>query len=283
MTRSTLPSLALVGLLLLGGEAASAGDTFALSGSTLWGKSATGVLALDDGLASLSLTVGDESLCLAGDLSPRGVRYVGTLSSNRGLAGGLEQGGEGERWGATLDHDGPLVRLRLTRGLTAITLEGLAHLGAQSAANEALIRTFYEAFARGDGDTMAACYAPDARFTDPVFPDLRDGAQGDMWRMLCESKPKIVFSGIHADDHYAVAHWEADYELFGNKVHNVIDARFELRDGKIVRHVDQFDFARWARQAFGPLIRIVPSGAVRHVVRGISAAQLRKFRKQRAG
>jgi len=34
----------------------------------------------------------------------------------------------------------------------------------------ALLDLFYNAFDRGDGATMAACYAPDARFADPVFP-----------------------------------------------------------------------------------------------------------------
>src|SRR6478672_11208014 len=39
--------------------------------------------------------------------------------------------------------------------------------------NADLIRRFYSAFAARDADTMAACYAPDARFSDPVFTDLR--------------------------------------------------------------------------------------------------------------
>jgi len=32
-----------------------------------------------------------------------------------------------------------------------------------------LIQRFYAAFDRRDGDAMAACYAPGARFSDPVF------------------------------------------------------------------------------------------------------------------
>ena len=37
------------------------------------------------------------------------------------------------------------------------------------------IATFYEAFQRRDGATMAACYTPDATFRDPAF-DLRGSA-----------------------------------------------------------------------------------------------------------
>lgn len=33
---------------------------------------------------------------------------------------------------------------------------------------------------------MAACYAPDVRFSDPVFGELRGAQAGDMWRMLAE-------------------------------------------------------------------------------------------------
>src|SRR5919107_5416131 len=38
----------------------------------------------------------------------------------------------------------------------------------QALANKRLIERFYEAFDHHDGEAMAACYAPDARFHDPV-------------------------------------------------------------------------------------------------------------------
>ncbi|HND34234.1 MAG TPA: nuclear transport factor 2 family protein, partial [Myxococcota bacterium] len=38
----------------------------------------------------------------------------------------------------------------------------------------------------------------------------------------------------------------------GRKVHNIIDAEFEFKDGKILRHRDTFDFWAWSRQALGP-------------------------------
>ena len=49
-----------------------------------------------------------------------------------------------------------------------------------------LLDRFYAAFARGDGAAMAACYAPDATFSDPVFTDLSGTEPGAMWRMLTE-------------------------------------------------------------------------------------------------
>ena len=50
------------------------------------------------------------------------------------------------------------------------------------------------------------------------------------------------------------AHWVATYtySATGRPVENRIDATFEFRDGRIVRHRDRFDLYRWARQALGP-------------------------------
>ena len=57
-------------------------------------------------------------------------------------------------------------------------------MSEQAAANQQLIERFYDAFSRRDGDAMAACYAPGARFSDPVFQELRGDEPGAMWRML---------------------------------------------------------------------------------------------------
>lgn len=122
--------------------------------------------------------------------------------------------------------------------------------------NEQLITDFYTAFSKRDAEAMAACYAPDVRFSDPVFQDLRGEMAGRMWRMLCARGKDLtlVFSGIQADDERGRAHWEADYTFSatGRHVHNVIDATFTFRGGKILTHTDSFDLHGWTRQALGP-------------------------------
>lgn len=79
---------------------------------------------------------------------------------------------------------------------------------------------------------------------------------GRMWRMLCARGKDLtlVFSGIQADDERGRAHWEADYTFSatGRHVHNVIDATFTFRGGKILTHTDSFDLHGWTRQALGP-------------------------------
>ena len=57
-------------------------------------------------------------------------------------------------------------------------------MSEQATANQALIERFYEAFDRHDGEAMAACYGPDARFHDPAFGELHGEEPGAMWKML---------------------------------------------------------------------------------------------------
>ncbi len=149
----------------------------------------------------------------------------------------------------------------------------------------ALVRRFYEAFARKDGDAMAECYHARVTFSDPVFPRLEGAEAGGMWRMLCKRATdlEIVASGISADGATGRAHWEARYTFgaTGRKVHNVIDATFRFEDGLIVEHRDVFDFWRWSRMAIGPagvLLGWTPilRGAVRGQARKALGAFLAK-------
>lgn len=121
--------------------------------------------------------------------------------------------------------------------------------------NAELITRFYQAFQRQEAETMAACYADDVRFSDPVFPDLKGAEAGDMWRMLTSRAQQfsLDFSNVQADDIQGSADWVATY-LFsatGRMVVNRIHATFVFRDGKIVEHKDRFDLWKWSAQALG--------------------------------
>ncbi|MEK6276737.1 MAG: nuclear transport factor 2 family protein [Actinomycetota bacterium] len=146
-----------------------------------------------------------------------------------------------------------------------------------SEVNIELIRRFYEAFDRHDGETMAACYATDAHFRDPAFGDLQGAEVGSMWRMLTSGAEELDVE-LHeheADERTGSAHWIAHYTFTqtGRKVTNDIRATFAFEGGLITDHVDEFDFGRWARQALGPMgwaITVLPPlrNAVRKRARG---------------
>ncbi len=135
-------------------------------------------------------------------------------------------------------------------------------------ANAALLESLYAALARRDAAAMAACYAPGATFSDPVF-DLRGAEIGAMWSMLCTRGRDLAveWRDVAADDATGRAAWDARYTFAatGRPVHNRIDSVFTFAGGRIATQVDAFDFHRWARMALGwkaavpgatPLLRV---------------------------
>lgn len=119
-----------------------------------------------------------------------------------------------------------------------------------------IIDDFYTAFQQKDISGMQACYSAEARFSDPVFRDLNHREVCQMWAMLVSAGKdlEIAFGDIESQGNQASAKWQATYTFSatGRKITNHITAEFELRNGKIYRHRDHFNFYRWAQQAFGP-------------------------------
>jgi ketosteroid isomerase-like protein len=121
--------------------------------------------------------------------------------------------------------------------------------------NRELIQRFYAAFDACDGGTMAAAYAHDATFQDPVFGTLTGKDVGDMWRMLTDRARdlKVELLEFDADEATGTAHWQARYEFAatGRPVINDVHGWFRFADGLIIEHVDDFSFFAWSRQALG--------------------------------
>jgi ketosteroid isomerase-like protein len=123
-------------------------------------------------------------------------------------------------------------------------------------ANKQTIERFYEAFDKHDGDTMAACYAPDASFSDPVFPNLKAEEPGAMWRMLTGRSDdlRVELAEHDADETSGSAHWLATYTFTqtGRAVKNDVRAKFRFTpDALIAAHEDDFSFYAWSKQALG--------------------------------
>lgn len=150
-----------------------------------------------------------------------------------------------------------------------------------------LITRFYTAFGNRDADTMAACYAPEAHFSDPVFQHLRGAEVGGMWRMLCARATdlRVRFGEVTTNGDIGAARWEAwyTYSATGRPVHNVIRAAFRFERGLIAGHVDSFDLYRWTRQALGvkgALLGWTP--LVQGMVRRQAGAALTRFLAKQA-
>ena len=92
-----------------------------------------------------------------------------------------------------------------------------------------------------------------------------------MWLMFCANPNpiEITFRDIEVDANrvrnfenlgrvltimtlslQGAGHWEAKYTFEGNPVHNIIDTKFEFRDGLIIKQTDTFSLWNWASTIF---------------------------------
>jgi hypothetical protein len=156
-------------------------------------------------------------------------------------------------------------------------------------ANLETIERLYAAFGQCNGAAMTAAYADGAHFRDPAFGDLQGADIGAMWRMLTSRATdlRIELHGRDADEGSGSAHWIARYTFgpTGRPVVNDIRAAFRFGDdGKIVDHVDEFDFRRWASQALGfkgNLVAVLPP--LRNKARAQALDQLEAFKRDETG
>ena len=119
------------------------------------------------------------------------------------------------------------------------------------------LENFFSAFQNLNASEMAKIYASDAAFSDEVF-NLKNGeAIGQMWAMLVGNiarSGKEHWSLTYKVESIDAATWEAKY-LFsatGRVVVNRVRSTFTFDPyGKVKIQMDEFDFWRWSRQAFG--------------------------------
>lgn len=122
--------------------------------------------------------------------------------------------------------------------------------------NHNLLLKFYDAFSKGDAQTMASCYHPEATFSDPAFGQLSQLEVIAMWQMLLKNskgKLKIEFTNVNTYENKGSLVWTAYYTFSktNRKVVNKIQAHFEFKDHLIYRHHDQFNLWKWSGMALG--------------------------------
>ena len=151
--------------------------------------------------------------------------------------------------------------------------------------NAGLIRDLYEAMDRHDGETMAAMYDPNGRFSDPAFGELTGAEAGDMWRMLTGRAEdlRVELAEHSAEGDEGGARWIARYTFTrtGRPVVNDVRARFRFQDGRIIEHRDSFPFWAWARQALGPPGAVLGLPPMNLLIRRRAREDLSKFRAGR--
>lgn len=152
--------------------------------------------------------------------------------------------------------------------------------------HEQLIHTFYSAFKERNFRVMQECYADNATFSDPIFQDLNADQVRAMWEMFLVKSDSLTieYKNIELIQELVTAQWTARYTLSstGRQVTNTIRSIFRIKNGKIVRHTDSFNFYGWTRQALGMKgILLGWTPFVKNRIRRTARASLRTFMKSK--
>src|SRR5688500_14581539 len=100
--------------------------------------------------------------------------------------------------------------------------------------NEDLIRKLFSALNAKDHETMARCYAKNARFEDIAFKLNTPKQIQAMWHLICETDIQATVKSVTANDSTVVAEIVDHYHFEGkNEVINPITSRFKIQGGLI--------------------------------------------------
>lgn len=154
--------------------------------------------------------------------------------------------------------------------------------------NRELVSMFFTAYQRHDYLGMHACLDPWVEFGDLAFESITGAQVRAMWRWYCEptetrKDPVQVpgFEVLKADGDHVYAEYWVRYSLGAGKLVNyVIRSEFTLRDGKIVRQIDEpaisnLEFARMATGFPACLLALTP--AFRPAIRRKMRTRLETF------
>ena len=132
---------------------------------------------------------------------------------------------------------------------------------------------FFEAFKTHDMKTLEAMYRPDATFKDDMF-DL--SSRESILKMWGTAPPfaKFDVQYLETKPGEVKSRWTVDYEMFGNKIHNVVDSTMKFdADGKVSSQREHWDEQKWMSQAL-PAIPKWTQGIAYHFMRPILSWQM---------
>ena len=114
---------------------------------------------------------------------------------------------------------------------------------------------FYDAFSVANIDVLKQLYDKKLIFNDNIFVNLDYNETISMWSSLLvgNKNMSIKYEIKKYSEKYVEVEWIADY-LFtstNRNVKNIILAKMEIDQGKIINHTDNFDFYKWSQMAFG--------------------------------
>lgn len=160
--------------------------------------------------------------------------------------------------------------------------------------NREVVSSFLAAYQAHDYVRMHSCLDGNAKFSDLAFQRITGADVRAMWHWFCvrtESREHPVsvlsFEILNAAADHVEARYQVDYTLERrHKVNYVIQSDFTLRDGRIVRQVDEptisnFEFAKMALGFPKCLLALTPW--FQRILRRQMSGKLADFRSSQSG
>ena len=150
---------------------------------------------------------------------------------------------------------------------------GATSTAATEARNRAAAEAFFKAFGSRDLKTLEGAYAADVKFKDDMFTLSKRSSVMKMWE---GAPPFKTFNAeiLDAKGNEITARWTVDYEMFGNKIHNVVESKLTFdAQGRITSQREDWDETKWMKQAL-PFIPKFLQGAAYAVMRPILSSRM---------
>jgi hypothetical protein len=150
---------------------------------------------------------------------------------------------------------------------------GATSTAATEARTRAAAEAFFKAFGSKDLKTLEGAYAPDVKFKDDMFTLSKRSSVMKMWE---GAPPFKTFDAqiLDVKGNEVTARWTVDYEMFGNKIHNVVESKLTFdAQGRITSQREDWNEQKWMKQAL-PFIPKFLQGAAYAVMRPILSARM---------
>jgi hypothetical protein len=150
---------------------------------------------------------------------------------------------------------------------------GATSTAAAEARTRAAAEAFFKAFGSKDLKSLEAAYAPDVKFKDDMFTLSKRSSVMKMWE---GAPPFKTFDAqiLDVKGNEVTARWTVDYEMFGNKIHNVIESKLTFdAQGRVTSQREDWDETKWMKQAL-PFIPKFLQGAAYAVMRPILSSRM---------
>ncbi len=121
------------------------------------------------------------------------------------------------------------------------------------------VNTFFRAYAKADPVLIGQCLHQQISFSDPLFPDLRGARALLRWHWLLRQTQdlSVQHQVIFADDRKAQLKVNVSYSWHGRQVNLPVLTTLTIWDDLIVRHVDEYSYYEYAKQAQGLAGRVL--------------------------